>query len=430
MRLSWTVGVGVVLGVSTSLAPAQETAWRPVIAQTPVRAAATAADSSGDLGVSLGRPIPVALDRPIPINSKVAVAPSPVPPTAPTPSPSFIVRAQASEVPPAGSPVVPPPPPGAPIIVGDSDVPGAVPGAPGSTWWGKTKGYITGDAGPVLSPGGRSPFQSDHAFDHFISPVSSPFEFEDPRALTEVRPIFILQSIPSKNPVFHGGTTEFFGMQARLALTENWSIVMSKLGGIALQPNSGAFGDASGFAEIDLGPKWTFLRNECTGTLGALGLNFDIPAGNSNVFQNTGTLSLFPYLTMGQTFCHSKCGAFNALGSFGYSISTDNKRSEYFDTNLHLDYDLYNMHRIYPLVELSWRYYTQAGKTTNFGFEGGDLYNFGSQGVSGRNNLDLAIGARFKCSECWQIGTAFSWPVVGTKDINDFRWTFDMIFRY
>jgi hypothetical protein len=320
-------------------------------------------------------------------------------------------------------------PPGAPIIVGDGDVPGST-SAPTGSFWDKTKEYFTGGAGVVISPGGRSPFQSDHAFDQFISPVSSPFEFEDPRALTEVRPIFLLQSIPSKNPVFHGGTTEFFGMQARLAFTENWSFVMSKLGGVALQPNSGAFGDSTGFAEIDIGPKWTFLRNERSGTLGAVGVNFDIPAGSNSVFQNTGTLSLFPYLTMGQSFCHSKCGTFNLLGSFGYSVSVNNERSDYLDTNLHLDYDVYNMHRIYPLVELSWRYYTQAGKTNNFGFEGGDLYNFGSEGVSGRNNVDLAFGARFKCSECWQLGSSFSFPIVGTKDMNNFRWTFDMIFRY
>ena len=179
-----------------------------------------------------------------------------------------------------------------------------------------------------------------------------------------------------------------------------------------------------------MGPKWTFLRNERSGTLGAAGLNFDIPAGASSVFQNTGTLSLYPYITMGQSFCHSKCGTFNLLGSMGYNVSVNDERSDYLSTNLHLDYDVYNMHRIYPLLELSWRYYTQAGKTNNFGFEGGDLYNFGSTGVSGRNNMDLAFGARFKCSEWWQIGTSFSFPIVGTKDMNDFRWTFDMIFRY
>src|SRR5207249_2615329 len=109
-----------------------------------------------------------------------------------------------------------------------------------------------------------------------------------------------------------------------------------------------------------------------------LGLTFQIPAGSSGVFQDTGNLSVMPYVTMGQSFGHSQYGSFNALGNFGYSFSADNKRSEYFSTNLHLDYDVHNLHRIYPLIELNWRYYTQSGKERDLTFEGGDLINFGS----------------------------------------------------
>jgi|GEM_PF-2634110 len=39
---------------------------------------------------------------------------------------------------------------------------------------------------------------SDHCFDDFISPISNPFFFEDPRSLTEVRGIFIENSLPSE----------------------------------------------------------------------------------------------------------------------------------------------------------------------------------------------------------------------------------------
>jgi hypothetical protein len=396
-----------------------------VIAQTPVRPATAMTNRAGDPGVALGRPIPVALDWPISLDRPVAGSSPPA-----ASAPYTLVRAQSPDVPPPGTAVVPPPPvPDAPLIIGD---PGTPP-APGPTFWGKCKGLINGDAGPVLSCGGRSLFQSDHAFDQFISPVTNPFEFEDPRALTEVRPLFFYQTIPHKNYLLHGGSAEIFGAQARVALTERWSFVMNKLGGVALQPHSsgnGQFGDDVGLSELDLGPKYTFLRGDRTGTLGAAGLTFQIPIGSRVVFQDTGKLSLMPYVTMGQSFGHSQYGSFNALGNFGYSFATDNKRSEYFSTNLHLDYDLYNLHRIYPLVEMTWRYYTRAGTDRNLGFEGGDLINFGSTAVSGRNNLDLSVGARFKISEAWQLGTAFSWPLVGTRDINDFRWTIDMIFRY
>src|SRR5262249_50261327 len=208
----------------------------------------------------------------------------------------------------------------------------------------KCKDLLNGAGTPVNGCLGRSLFQSDHAFDSFISPVSNPFLFEDPRSLTEVRPIFMYQSAPSKNWVFRGGNAEFFGLQARVALTEQFSIVMNKLGFVGLQPNgndlTGDFHNRTGFAEIDIGPKFTFLRNDHTGILGAFGLTFQIPAGDHSVFQDTGSLSLVPYFSFGQSFWHTCYGNFNALGTAGYSFATDDKRSEYLFLSLHLDYDV------------------------------------------------------------------------------------------
>ena len=74
---------------------------------------------------------------------------------------------------------------------------------------------MVSEGGPV-SPFGFGPcltrgwFRSDHCFDQFSSPISNPFLFEDPRALTEVRPIFMWQTTPSGNPRYRGGNVEFF----------------------------------------------------------------------------------------------------------------------------------------------------------------------------------------------------------------------------
>jgi hypothetical protein len=431
MRLPLAVGLGVAFSFSTAAAPAEDAIWRPVIAQTPARPASNPGNMIGDIGVALGRPVPLS-------GPTIAKTPDPVLAVSahvdPADGGATIVRAQAPDVPPSGTALPPPPPGSAPVIIGDPASGPIVPPPPGDSFWGKCKHFLGVDAGPVLGCGGRSLFQSDHAFDTFISPVSNPFLFEDPRALTEVRPIFIYQSAPSKNWVFKGGSSEFFGLQARVALTERWSIVMNKLGGVSLQPNgndfAGEFGDHTGFAEIDIGPKYTFLRDDRTGTIGAAGLTFQIPAGSKNVFQDTGSLSLAPYISMAQAFGHSQYGNFNAMGAFAYSFATDDKRSEYLNTSLHLDYDVANLHRIYPLVELNWYHYTRSGKARNLGFEGEDLVNFGSRGVSGHDFLSMAVGARFKLSEAWQFGIATEWPITGRKDITDFRLTIDTIIRY
>lgn len=278
---------------------------------------------------------------------------------------------------------------------------------------------------------GRRCLESDHMFVTFISPVTNPFIAEDPRALTEVRPIFMYQSIPNSNWIYRGGNAEFFGLQARVAITEHWSFVMNKLGGVSINPGSGsAVPDETGLSEIWLGPKFTFLRNTDTGTLGAAGLTFQIPAGSSKIAQDTGNLSMLAYGSLGQNFGRSCYGSFNVLDTAGYNFRTDNTRSEYFVNSLHLDYDVGNLHKFFPLVELNWFYFTRSGKARPYGFEGADLVNFGSTDVNGRNNLTIAPGMRYRVNEHFEAGGAVEFPLVGTRDINAFRMTFDVIFRY
>jgi hypothetical protein len=428
--------LGLALGVWTAAPAAEGVVWRPAAPQT------AAGTDRREPAVTIGQPIPIASSRPAPM--------APVAWSAAAAGPRFVVRAQADGLPPPAPPpgVTPLPPSGLPPT-GPPPPPGGIPWSPaegynrgvvpdsgqpaGPGFWDQCKNLFDLKSGPLCGSGGRSPFQSDHCFDGFISPVSNPFFFEDPRSLTELRPIFIYQSIPHRNYAFQGGNIDFFGVQGRLALTDRLSFVLNKLGGIWVNPGRDAIADVAGhrsdFADINLGPKYTFLRNEHSGTLGAVGLTFEIPTGGTRIQAAQG-LSLFPYLTMGQNFGRSSYGSFNGLGEIGYSFGTNNKPSDFFMTSLHLDYDIGNLHKIYPLIELNWRYYSGNGGARVQTFEGGDLINFGATEISGRNNLSLAPGLRYKFNESAQLGTALEFPLVGTKDLQNFRWTIDFILRY
>lgn len=274
-------------------------------------------------------------------------------------------------------------------------------------------------------------FRSDHCFDGFSSPVTNPFLFEDPRALTELRPIFIYQRIPTKQEDFFGGNVSFFGTQARVAFTDRWSFVVNKLGGISLNPNDRSpFGDDAGFAELWLGPKWTFYRGEENGAVAAGGLTFQLPIGSADTFQNTGSLSLVPYLSYGQNFLRDfRFGSFNVMASTGYSFSTNRERSDYYYLSGHLDFDVGNFHRFYPLMELNWVLNTTDGKTLPIGSEGRDLINFGGQ-AGGSGLLTAAFGGRVKISESAQLGGAFEFPLAGRRDLFRYRFTLDFILRY
>lgn len=471
--------LAALLGVALQTATADEP-WRPLARSAPPPAVVASAGpvASPSLPVQPSalpgrRVVAATLERPTPL-SAVAVPTAPaVGLEAPRPwgdapvrgelapvsyetAPRMeTVRFQAPDPPPplSGPPAVPPPgfapavPP--PLSTGGPPPPPAF-GVPGPTyngvpvdhplersWWDRTREFFTPDGRHSHSGGW---FQSDHAFDNLtcggdlISPVSSPFLFEDPRALTELRPLFFYQSAPNNNPVFHGGSSEFFGVQGRLAFNDRWSLVINKFGFVAVQPKNSDitnFNSKTSFAEFDFGPKWTFYRNEQAGRVAAAGLTLEVPTGSKRVFQNTGSLSLDPYLSFGQTFGRSSYGTFNFLTTVGYSLSVDNSRTEYFHNHYHLDYDVGNLHKFYPLIELNWLYATQFGKRNDVGTEGGDLINFGSRTFNGQRDLvTLAFGGRYKFSEKCQLGTAFEFPISNQKFITDFRFGLDFIIRY
>jgi len=274
-------------------------------------------------------------------------------------------------------------------------------------------------------------FKSDHAFDGFISPVTNPFLFEDPRSLTEIRPIFLYQKIPGRQPDFNGGNVSVFGVQGRVAVTERLSFTLNKFGGIWLDPKSGSPVDgSSGFAELWFGPKYTFIRNPDTGSLVAGGLQFQAPVGSKGAFQNTGGLSLVPYATYGQNlFRDFSWGSFNTLANGGYAFGTSKARSDYLFLSGHIDWDVMNWHRFYPLFEMNYLLYTANGNAFPIGSEGRDLFNFGGQ-AKGNGLLTGAFGARFKITENAQVGAAYEIPFAGPKDLFQYRFTIDFILRF
>jgi hypothetical protein len=398
---------------------AQEGVWRPVTAAAAARAPLA----------SLGRPVavdapdtPPADDPASPLGGLYRTAYRDERPSPADPLP-YIARGEPPDAVPAPVPGAPAPPPVEPYNQGvATDQPLR------KGWWDRCRGWFGGDR---ASATGRCSFQSDQAFNCLASPVTNPFLFEDPRALTEIRPIFFFQHDPRGTG---GGYSGFFGTQARLALCENWSIVLNELGGVFLHPSSpppGMPSTATGFAQISIGPKWTFYRCPDRGTVVATGLNFQIPAGSGNVFQDTGTLSLVPYLSAAQHFnLPQGYGGINLMGTAGYALSVDNARSEYFYLSAHLDYDIANTHRFYPFLEMNWFHYTSGGHGPPLGFDGADLINFGSSSLGSRDFLTIAPGIRFKFTEHFQAGFAAEFPLTRQKELTDYRLTFDLIFRY
>jgi len=272
-------------------------------------------------------------------------------------------------------------------------------------------------------------FCSDHEFESMISPVTNPFLFEDPRALTEVRPIFIYQKVPNAQPNYQGGDIWFAGGQARIAFTERFSITLNKIGVVGVNPKSALLPEGTGLSELWFGPKVTFYRDDQAGRVAAGGVQFQVPIGNAKVAQDTGDLTIVPYVSFGQTFLKSRIGTFNALGSTGYAFGINDKRSDYWYASGHLSLDVMNKQKFFPLVELNWFQYTSNGQSRFLKGEGTDLINFGSP-AKGSGLLTGAVGARYRFSKHIEAGAAYEFPLSGNRDFFNQRGTVDLIFRY
>lgn len=373
-------------------------------------------------GGEAGFTTPVGADSSLPLNEPtVGTAPPQPAPAALTP---HIVDAPPDDV---------PPPPASPFPSGGTEIAPGIstdhPVAPG--FWERCRDMISlGDRG---STHGRCAFQSDTCFPGLISPITMPFYFEDPRALTEIRPIFMFQGIPDSNPFTNGGSAMWFGTQLRLAVTDRLSFVVNELGFLSINPDTAIppFKNATGFAELKLGPKYTFLRNTDTGTVSAFGVTFEIPTGAKSVFQDTGSLSIDPYFSIGQTFgLGSGWGSLNLLGNTGYSFSVDNQRAEFYHLSFHIDYNIANINTVYPLFELNWIHYTNTPNSRPFNFEGAYLINFGSANLTNKDWLALAGGLRFRFTDNVYAGMAAEFPVLKEKGFADYRLIFDVIFRF
>jgi hypothetical protein len=422
VRTSWYAAALAAVLLPGAAARAGETTWKP---------AAPAPADDGPV-VTLGAPVrPDGSSPPAPAAAETHQASYLDADGAPPAFTPYVARGEPPDAvpPPAGGAPVVPPPPGGGFNTGVCTDQPLRPG-----FWDKCK-ELFHCGGERASATGRCAFQSDHCFDVLASPVTNPFLFEDPRALTELRPVFIYQGAPHRNPDFSGGYSGFFGTQARLAFTERWSLVVSELGFVFLHPHSSAAGitNSTSFAQVTLGPKWTFYRCPDTNTVAAAGLDFEIPTGDRKAFQDTGTLSLVPYLTGAQAIrLPQGYGSIDLMGTTGYSFSVDSKRSEFYYLSTHVDYNVANLNLVYPFLELNWFHYTAGGKGPALGFEGADLVNFGSSNVGGRDFVTLGPGVRYKFGgrDNVQMGLAVEFPLTNQKELTNYRVTFDVIFRY
>jgi len=260
---------------------------------------------------------------------------------------------------------------------------------------------------------------SQPGFDRFISPMTNPVFFEDPRTLTEARAIFLDHNVPT---AAGGGDIQLFALQLRAALTDRLSIVASK-DGYAFSSN--ALID-DGWADLAAGLKYNLYSNVQDQQLLSAGFHYEIPLGSPSALQGNGDGEFLLYLTGGtEIFDYG-----HWISASGFRLPSDpSAESSMWYWSNHFDYEIAD--GFYLLTEMNWYHWMGAGNNPGLHtVEGGDLFNFGSTGVAGNDIVTNAVGVKLKRSKNRELGIAYEYPLTDRRDVLQSRLTVDWIFRY
>ncbi|MEM6473964.1 MAG: hypothetical protein AAF802_30715 [Planctomycetota bacterium] len=271
---------------------------------------------------------------------------------------------------------------------------------------------------------------SDRCFDDFISPMINFVHFEDPRNLTELRPIFVNHWVPDTigNNVPAGGTIQLLAAQFRVALTERLSLIGVKDGYIWDSTN-GALDTLldDGWASVTAGLKYNLLRDTQSGTLFSLGGTYEIPIGSQDALQDIGDGEFHLFATGGQRFAG---GNAHLLSAFGWRTPVDDAvQSESVHWSSQFDVKLTDS--VYLLTGLAWWHWTDSASAgIPLGVAGQDLFNLSASDVDGNNLVTQNVGLKYKPCRSTELGIAYEFPLTEFKDVIESRLQTEIIFRY
>jgi hypothetical protein len=260
---------------------------------------------------------------------------------------------------------------------------------------------------------------SDRCFDDFISPMTNPVFFEDPRTLTEMRLIFINHELPNS---IGGHSIQAYAPQFRIALTERLSFIATK--GSVINTQSPVV--ESGFLDMAGGFKYNLYRDPVAGRLLSVGTTFETPSGSRKSFQGNGDGEFNFFLTGG-----------TRIGERAHWLSSGNLRQpvdEQAENRLsqwsnHIDYRV-TQKPVYVFTEVNWFRYQSNANAFPIPLEGVDIFNFGAPGVNGNNIVTQAVGTKCKPRSNMEAGFAYEFPLTQTRGIFQERLTLDFILRY
>lgn len=262
---------------------------------------------------------------------------------------------------------------------------------------------------------------SDHCFDDFISPISNPFFFEDPRSLTEVRGIFIENALPRQ---LDGGDFQLYAAQIRGRVTDRVSIIAPRLASLNVNQGNDP-GSPDGFLTAPVGFKYNFLRDAERQLLVSGGLTYFIK-GSSSAFSNFGDGDYHLFLTAGKQIFDRG----HWLSASGFRLPGNmNWGTQLWYWSNQWDYEVVD--GIYGLVGINWFHWMRsANLDSGSNVTGLDIIDIPVVGIAGANVVTATAGVKWKPNPHCEVGSGFEFPLTDRTDILKNRLYVDFIVRY
>lgn len=252
--------------------------------------------------------------------------------------------------------------------------------------------------------------------DRTIAPVTNPIIFEDPRILTEIRPLFMYHNMDN-GFVTGGGDLQLYALEIRYALTDKLALLATKDGIIDFHPNVGS--DQTDIADISLGLKYALYENPDAEFLLTVGGEVDVPIGAEDVFQGNGAGNTDLFASFLKSW-----GDWNVVGNLGFIIPHDfNEETSQFHYSLQLDY--YLCKHFVPFITLNGYTMLSNGNNIAITTEGSDLINFGASDIAGRTQLIGGVGFRSAIYRGLSLGFAYERSLTTPQGFFEDRFTVD-----
>lgn len=263
---------------------------------------------------------------------------------------------------------------------------------------------------------------SEKCFDDFCQPMTNPVFFEDPRTLTQVRFLFINHEIPQ---ALGGNSVQVYAAQVRVALSQRLSLIATKDGFVYTK--SGLLD--SGYADIAAGLKYNLYRDPTCGRILSVGAVLEAPTGSKKSLQGNGGGEWNFFTSAGTRILGSTRAHWVTTGGLRQP-NNENQENRVMYWSNHFDYRLNTVKPLFVFTEIHWWNYLKDGNAFAAPVQGGDLFNLGSQGVTGDNLVTQAVGTRYVPTQNVSLGGAFEFPTSNLHGLMANRWTFDLIFQY